>query len=171
MAHRRRCGRRSPLYCSSLRVGFGRDLPSRSYYPVDGFAGRNDPLISGANAGRPVFGREGHEEWHERRQRGTNDGFLNALYQDVLGRAIDPSGQATFTQELASGVTRTQVATEIFSSTEYRQRLVQSYYQSFLHRPADPSGVNGFVQALQAGSTDEEVIASIIGSQEYLQLV
>src|SRR5207253_9455104 len=102
----------------------------------------------------------GSPEYFQIRGGGTNDGFLSALYQDALGRAIDASGQASFTRLLASGMTRTQAAAVIFSSTEYRQRLVQGYYESFLQRPADAGGLNSFVGALQAGSTDEEVIAS-----------
>src|SRR5207253_6456122 len=41
---------------------------------------------------------------------GTNDGFVNALYQDVLGRAPEPNGQAYWLQQLASGKSRTDVA-------------------------------------------------------------
>src|SRR5262249_5599569 len=37
-------------------------------------------------------------EYFQVRGGGDNAGFLQALYQDALGRAIDPSGQAGFTQ-------------------------------------------------------------------------
>src|SRR5207237_4389453 len=45
----------------------------------------------------------GSAEYFQNRGAGTNNGFLTALYQDVLNRAIDPSGQAAFTQFLPSG--------------------------------------------------------------------
>jgi hypothetical protein len=111
----------------------------------------------------------GSPEYLQSQGGGTNDGFLSALYQSALGRAIDPSGQAGFSEALASGLSRIQVAAAIFSSTEYRQNLVQSYYQAFLLRPADPGGLGAFVGALQGGVSDEEVIAAIVGSEEYLK--
>src|SRR5207244_698819 len=92
--------------------------------------------------------------------------FLTALFQDALGRPIDATGQATFSQALANGMTRGQVADLIFASGEYRQRLVNGFFQQFLGRAADPTGLNGFVNALQAGSTDLDVIAAIEGSPE-----
>jgi N-acetylneuraminic acid mutarotase len=100
---------------------------------------------------------------------GTDQGFLTALYQDALHRPIDPSGQAAFSQALASGTSRTQVAAAVLSSTEYRQNLVEGYYVSYLRRPADPGGLNTFVNALQSGATDQDVIAAIVSSPEYIQ--
>jgi len=78
----------------------------------------------------------------------TNDGCLNALYEDALGRAIDPSGEAEFIQALVAGMSPVQVAATIFSSSEHR-------LATFI---GDLRGVSG-----------EEVIAAIVGSQEYFQ--
>src|SRR5262249_48590028 len=55
---------------------------------------------------------------------GTNDGFLNGLYHDVLNRAIDPEGQATFSALLANGASTTDVARQILGSTEAQQDLI-----------------------------------------------
>src|SRR5262249_20174081 len=46
---------------------------------------------------------------------GTNDAFINALYQDALNRAPDDIGRAGFDQFLAQGGSRTQVAAVIFA--------------------------------------------------------
>jgi hypothetical protein len=107
-------------------------------------------------------------EYFQSRGGGTNDGFLNALYQDALQRPIDATGQSVFSQLLQSGGTRPQVVTVIFTSDEFRQDLVQSFYQRFLRRGADPGGLNAFVGLLRQGKRDEEVIANIVGSDEYL---
>ena len=93
---------------------------------------------------------------------------MNALYEAALGRAIDPSGEAEFIQALVAGMSPVQVAATIFSSSEHRQNLVQSYYQTFLRRPAHPGGLATFIGALR-GVSGEEVIAAIVGSQEYFQ--
>jgi hypothetical protein len=107
-------------------------------------------------------------EYFQRIGGGTNDGFLTALYRDALGRDIDPVGRAAYSQALAQGASRGQIAAAIFASTEYLQNLVQSFYQTFLHRGADPIGLNAFLTALQNGAHDDEVIATIVASPEYL---
>jgi uncharacterized delta-60 repeat protein len=127
----------------------------------------------------------GSPEYFQNRGGGTNDGFLSALYQDALGRAIDPAGQAGFSAALANGVTTAQVAAIIFNSPEYQQVLVEGYYQKYLHRSADAAGLAFFTsqfgqttrtqqpifagdQLGQSGQTrDEDIIAQIVGSPEY----
>src|SRR5262249_45361946 len=122
-------------------------------------SGRTIEQVKSSIAGSP--------EYFQTRGGGNNNGFLTALYQDALNRAIDSGGQTTFTNALNNGASRTDVATTIFGSTEYRQNLVQGYYMHFLRRPADTAGLNGFVNALGAGARDEDVIAAIVGSPEY----
>jgi hypothetical protein len=123
-----------------------------------GAGGTNEQLLSAITGSQEYFQKTG----------ATNDGFLNALYEDALGRAIDPSGEAEFTYALAAGMSRVQVAATIFSSTEYQQKLVESYYQRFLRRPGDPAAV-AWVKSLQSGSSDAQVLAGFVGSEEYLR--
>jgi len=109
----------------------------------------------------------GSQEFFQTQSGSTNAGFLNALYEDALGRTIDPTGLASWEQALASGTTRGQVATALFASTEYRQDLVRSFYQSFLRRRADPTGLATFTNELSGGARDEHVIAPLVESLEY----
>jgi hypothetical protein len=102
---------------------------------------------------------------------GTNDGFLNGLYHDVLNRAIDPEGQATFSALLANGASTTDVARQILGSTEAQQDLIQAYFQQYLQRPADNEGLNFFLNALQSGARDQDVSAAILGSDEFFSHV
>jgi hypothetical protein len=113
----------------------------------------------------------GSSEYFQNRGGGTNDGFLNALYQDALNRPVDPTGRKAWDAALAGGATTTQVAAAIFTSVEYRQDLVQSYYLRFLRRAADKGGLAAFVNALGQGARDQDVIAAIIGSPEYYGLL
>jgi hypothetical protein len=98
---------------------------------------------------------------------GTNTGFLQALYQDVLGRAIEPSAMTAWSTALASGTSRTTVAAAIAGSAERQLRLIQGFYQEFLRRAADVAGLNAFVQAKLGGMTDEQVIILFVSSDEY----
>jgi len=109
----------------------------------------------------------GSQEYFQIRVGGSNDGFLAALYHDVLNRDIDSSGQISFGQALVSGTSRSQVASAIFGSDEYRGDLVQSFYQRFLDRSTDSGGLSNWLGVLKNGATDEQVIAGLIGSAEY----
>jgi hypothetical protein len=113
----------------------------------------------------------GSAEYFTAQGGGTNAGFLAALFQDVLGRMIDPSSQQTYLQALSQGTTRTAVALSVLTSTEGRQVLGKSLYQQFLHRAADPVGLQTAVNVLAGGGTDEDVIALLVGSSEYFAKV
>lgn len=102
---------------------------------------------------------------------GTDAGFLGALYLDLLGRSVDPSGSATFTALLSAGTPSTQVAWDVLTSPEYRGNLVESYYQYFLGGPSDPAGKAFWVSQLGAGATDEQVISGFVGSDQYFAAV
>lgn len=147
-------------------------------------------LGAGGTIEQVAAGLAGSDEYFQVRGGGTNTGFLTALYQDVLSRPIDASGLATYSQFLANGGSRMQVAAILLGSLEYDQRLVSGYYQTFLRRPADSDGLNGFVNQLQAAPLvvqpivvsdptiivnqalpDEAVVAKFIGSQEYFAFV
>jgi uncharacterized protein (TIGR03118 family) len=124
-------------------------------------------LANGATVEQVEAALVGSPEYFQSRGHGTNNGFLDAVYQDALNRAVDSVGRTFFGQLLASGGTTTQVATLIFTSDEFRQDLVQGFYQTFLHRAADSGGLAFFVGLLRQGRRDEEVVAGIAGSDEY----
>jgi hypothetical protein len=97
---------------------------------------------------------------------GTVQEFVDALYRDLLGRALDPTGGKIWPQYIIQGQTRQQVAANVLASEEYLQDLVNGYYLEFLYRQADTFGLNAFVEALQQGTPDQNVIADILASGE-----
>jgi hypothetical protein len=99
---------------------------------------------------------------------GTNAGFVNALYHDVLHRDADVAGAALWEAFLGLGASRARVATSILTSAESEQDIVFAFYEHSLHRPADTAGATGFVSALGHGMTEEVIQAMIMGSAEYL---
>jgi len=109
----------------------------------------------------------GSAEYFQTRGGGTDSGFLTALYQDALGRAVDPAGQNFFAPQLAGGVTRTQVAGEVFASAEFGQDLVTSDYRQLLNRSPDNAGLAFFTNALASGLTDQQITALMAGSDEF----
>jgi hypothetical protein len=111
----------------------------------------------------------GSQEYLAGPGRGSVHGFLDALCQDVLGRAIDAPAEAVFTQQLANGQTRADVALEVVTSQEARQDLVGALYQRLLHRAPSASELQAAVAVLTGGGTNEDLTEALVGSAEYLQ--
>jgi hypothetical protein len=109
----------------------------------------------------------GSNEYFQSRAGSDDDHFLAVLYEDTLGRPIDPAGHATATQALARGATRAQVAGTVLRSEEYVKNLIGNFYLSFLHKSADATGMSAFLTAVGHGAADEDVIAQVLGSPEY----
>jgi hypothetical protein len=97
---------------------------------------------------------------------GTNEGFLDAVYIDVLNRLPDAGGLAWFMQTLGNGQSQAAVADVVFNSAEFRANLVETDFTSLLGRTADPAGLNFFVKVMQHGATDEQIVDTLLGSQE-----
>jgi hypothetical protein len=100
---------------------------------------------------------------------GTDDGFIDALYRDVLGRAADPGAQATFGSWLASGRTRYDVAKTVLTSPQGYGHVVEQLYRRLLRRGSDPSGRRYWRARLARGMSVETLIASIASSSEYVR--
>jgi hypothetical protein len=114
-----------------------------------------------------LVGLVASDEYFSNRGGGTNSGFLNALYQNLLQRPADPAGLNAWMQQLNNGTSRATVARAFVTSQEYRTNLVNAYYLHYLGRNADPGGLSNYVTALNNGGTDESVIAGLAASDEY----
>jgi len=84
--------------------------------------------------------------------------YVQALYQDVLGRAPDTGGQTYWTQQLQNGQSTANVALGFLSSQEGQGRYVDSLYSTLLNRASDPNGRAYWVAKLNdndPGDTDD----------------
>ena len=101
------------------------------------------------------------------RSGGNNTSFLQAVYQFVLHRPIDPSGSQSWAQALTQGMSRQAVAAAILASSESDRIETQTLYGQFLHRPPDVSGFDTFTTLLQHGVSNETAIGILVSSDEY----
>ena len=62
-------------------------------------------------------------------------GFISGLYQDVLGRSVDPAGFDYWTGLLAQGNSPLAVVTAILAAPEAHETQVARWYQHDLRRP------------------------------------
>jgi hypothetical protein len=82
---------------------------------------------------------------------------INSLYQELLGRAPDPTGIAA-----NAGASAETIRESILASPEYNNQNINTIYQDLLGRAPDPTGI-----AANAGATPEQIRQSIFGSAEY----
>jgi hypothetical protein len=101
---------------------------------------------------------------------GTDYGFLNKLFEDVLGRPVDRGAESTLAALMRQGTTRQAIAELILHSLEADQREVTQLFQKLLHRLPQPAELAADSQMLLTGATDEFVIDALCGSDEYFQL-
>ncbi len=100
-------------------------------------------------------------------------GYVEAIYQSILGRAAEPSGMSTWVGQLNAGASRLSVARSILSSSEANRTLVASWFQSDLLRQEtvvvlknDPS-VQQWAELLDGGTRPDEVRRMILSSDEF----
>jgi Domain of unknown function (DUF4214)/Abnormal spindle-like microcephaly-assoc'd, ASPM-SPD-2-Hydin len=90
-----------------------------------------------------------------------------AIYQQLLGRAVDDAALQSYSSQIDAGqTTRQQVATDVQNSDEWRVRLIGLLFQALLGRAADPGSLNYYLPQLRSGSVDA-VMSSIVASDEY----
>jgi hypothetical protein len=111
----------------------------------------------------------GSDEYYVTRGGGTVNGYLQAVYQDVLSRQIDPVGLQLDTALLSSNgndtvATRTQVASVVINSQEGSIVTIDHLYGQFLHRAPDAVGMSAFLAGFQ-GNQDSQNGANGSGDQ------
>ena len=94
---------------------------------------------------------------------------VRALYADVLGRGVDPSGMATWTAYIERTQDPAGLARQIVTSRERMENLVAAQYLLALNRAPEPEGLDHWVAWLAAGRGVYDLQIGIYGSPESLQ--
>jgi hypothetical protein len=96
--------------------------------------------------------------------------LVRQLYQDVLGRSVDPGGLDTWSRVLVQGTPPASLATSLVRSTEYAQATVTRDYQAVLGRAPDPYGMRDWTAAITSGSVrSEDLRLWLYSSVEFFQ--
>jgi hypothetical protein len=98
---------------------------------------------------------------------GPGAAWVQALYQDVLGRTPSSLEVNAWLGALAGGVTPNQVATIFTTSAEHENDRVIADYQQYLGRSPEPGVVLPLATALQNGLNNEDLVAAFVSSDEY----
>ncbi len=130
-----------------------------------GLAGWVSLLASGGTIEQVILGFIGSPEFYAT-SGGTNQSFVQALYEDVLGRFAEPTGFQGWVQGMNGGLSTIQVANGFVGSAEYHNDVVTNYYQECVGRTPQPAEVSPYANALASGVFDQTVLAAILGSPE-----
>jgi hypothetical protein len=103
------------------------------------------------------------------RAGGTAAGFLGALFQDALGRPIDPGTLAVGEQMLAANPAggRVVIATTVLTSAEFRADAASQLFAQFFDRSPTVAVLLAVENALQAGVGEETLAAVLMATDEY----
>jgi hypothetical protein len=97
--------------------------------------------------------------------------FVDFLYQSVLGRTFDASGEAFWLSALANHqINHDQVVRSFLYSPESLTRLVDGYYSVYLNRGVDASGEAFWVGRLAAGLPFAGIGQLFLASDEFFAL-
>jgi streptogramin lyase len=99
-----------------------------------------------------------------------NSSFVQALYNDILGRQGSSTEVSAWVSVLSAGVSRSQVVLEILGSPEADTRAVNGFYDIILAGLYDPDGVSFWVAGLQNGATQSAVASNFFSSATFVTL-
>lgn len=103
---------------------------------------------------------------------GTSDGYVRALYRDILHRTSPPAQFEVdyWIAQLAASnrgevQARADIALQFQQSTEYRADLISQWYQQYLGRAPSAAELSANLQSFVLGATDEAIEANILASR------
>jgi len=157
-------------------AAFGRNADSA------GLVLQYNALQSGESLAQIAVGLTSSIEYANRYGNLSNAGFVNALYQNVLGRAGDAAGVQNFVAVLDAGNSRSALLAGFANSDEARGYLnsnpnvtyaataeaqVARLYDTAFGRGADPAGFDLFTTAIINGTTLQQAALSFLSSPEF----
>jgi subtilisin-like proprotein convertase family protein len=101
------------------------------------------------------------------RSGGTVGGYVDAVYQAILGRAPDLAGRAAKIAAIEAGAARLEVAAQVYRSTESRRRRVRTQYDLLLERQPITPELTLWISAL-GSLTDTDLAVWIAADEEYV---
>ena len=99
---------------------------------------------------------------------GGSSTWINAVFEQVLGRPAEPAGLAFWNQALQNGSTYFDVALGIVNSSEAHIRVINDAYHQLLGRSAESFGQAFWSDQVNQGRSPDFVLAGLASSTEYI---
>jgi uncharacterized protein DUF4214 len=142
-------------------LGRAADAGSLGYYVPQLRSGSVEQVTAAIAASQEYFARAG----------GSNDGFVSALYHDLLRHPADAAGKAGWVDQLNRGATRAAVAGNVRRSAEAQGVAVQGSTKVLLGRAATGPEQTNLANAMVNGLSYQAMQGSLIQTDEYLAQV
>lgn len=97
----------------------------------------------------------------------TNAAYIEAVYQDALGRPADPVGLNWAAGIINSGLPHNDFVAPLVFSAEADAQFIRAAYQRYLGREADLAGIDFWLGQMQAGARNEAVEAAFLSGKEF----
>lgn len=94
--------------------------------------------------------------------------YVQDLYQTLVKRSPTAEEFAAALTQLGSGVSRQQIADELWNSVEHRQLQVDAMYLLYLDRMPAPGERNPLVNAMRNGMTEADAALTLVNGPEYV---
>lgn len=140
-------------------IGRSPDAEGLTYWLTRMQAGLTDEQLSAALISSPEYVQT---------HGGSDALWVDAMYQDLLGRDADVAGWQHWQTVLNLGGSRYEVALGIATSAEHEARVVANDYFAYLGRTASPADINYWVAQLEHGARNEDIAAGFLASPEYV---
>jgi hypothetical protein len=101
------------------------------------------------------------------RAGGANRSWVDAMYQDLLGRQPDSAGEAFWVGQLQLGMSRHSVALGFAASRERESQHLMAEYRKLLNRPAGNQEIDYWLSHFEQGMSNEDILTGLITSDEY----
>ncbi len=98
---------------------------------------------------------------------GTNGQYVDAAYQDVLGRRPDAAGRQYWIDKLNAGTKRGTVALQFINTSESRRFLIDDQFLRFLDRKATPTEQSTWLPRISTPTGEQEMIAALVAGASY----
>ncbi|MDO6429454.1 DUF4214 domain-containing protein [Flavitalea sp. BT771] len=102
----------------------------------------------------------------------TTDGYVERLFNKLLGRPSDPTGKAYWVNVMNGGATRSQLANKFIHGQEYYNKFVDAQFHKLLRRtgPVEQSAIDYYTSKMTDvlnSWSQATVINSLLMSDEY----
>jgi hypothetical protein len=127
----------------------------------------DEQMQAGFIASPEFYANANHSSTPVPRSAAADRLWVDALYQSLLGRGPDKTGEDFWTSQLQGSLVPIQVANGFTGRTDGLSERIQQTYQRYLGRGADPGGLTFWLSQYHMGAVNEDIVTGFIASDEF----
>ena len=129
----------------------------------------DEQMQAGYIASPEFYANANHSSSPVPRSPAADRKWVDALYESLLGRGPDQTGEDYWTGQLQGPETLIEVANDFTGSTEGLSVRIQQTYERYLGRGADAGGLAFWLNQYHQGAVNEDIVTGFISSDEFFK--